>query len=119
MVRTLQQLAPIKKEFTKALDETGFIRHSLLDTLIKAGANGITSKELKKVTGQASLKLARQSLRKSRFFIWENGYRLVFNKERNEDGYKIYRVVKISKDFHVKKVEANLHVKFYPVQKAA
>jgi len=101
--------------YSKAFKESGYIRHSLLAALKSAGNEGLTSAQLKRVTKQDSRKLARQSVRKARWAIFEDGYRLVYKNERNDKGYKLYRVIKINGD-RIATVQRKLDVTAYSVK---
>ena len=86
----------VEKAFETGYEVKETFRGGIVEALIKAGQDGLTSHEVQDLTGQTTPKLARQSIRKARWKLFEAGYRLVFDNSREEDtGLKIYRALKV------------------------
>jgi len=108
-----------KSKKTKAEKrEVNRVRDQIIEAIRRAGAQGLHSYDLAKITGQTSEKLARQALRKARWDMAEAGYRLAAEKERDEGRYKIYRAVKVEKGVSGPSVEKKLDVVLYPLKTA-
>ena len=102
------------------MDKTKSLKGKVLEALIKEDSNGLTSEQIMELTGQETMKLARQLVRKARWSLIEMGYRLAKDNERLEGGYVVYRAIKIGKTkFQPRLIQKKFEVTLYNIRKVA